>query len=120
MNLQPRTEPSIVDGREFLRNAVGVEYKTAGITLDRAAFTGDRVKGGTAVYRAANGLFAPVTEATTAPIDGACLTAHGVPLQTGVNPVVGAITKAYARRDRCTGVTAAFEEATRNRIVFDL
>lgn len=128
MDLTQRIEQVAGDGREFLKTTVGLEYKTAGITLDSAAFTGDTVVGGTAVYRQDNGLFGP---ATTPPVDGAgvalpltgrgaCLTAHAVKRKEGANPIVGAIAKCYADRTRCTGVTDAFVTAAAGRINFDL
>jgi len=118
MNLQPRTEKVEMDGREFLKTTTGLEYKTSGVTLDADKFTGDYIKGGTAIVRGAGGLFVPA--GAEGPFDGACLTAHSVKRVAGSKPIVGAVTKCYARRDRCTGVTDAFVAEVKNRIVFDL
>lgn len=120
MDLTQRTEKVAGDGREFLKTTVGLEYKAAGITLKGAAFTGEVVKGGTAVYRDADGLFIPVAVGATAPFDGACLTAHAVKRPTSGNPIVGAIVKCSADRSRCTGVTDTFAAHVRGRINFDL
>lgn len=121
MNLQPRKESvGYGDGREFLKTTTGLEHKTSGVTLDAAQFEGDVVKGGTAIYRDTSGLFKPVGALDEGPFDGACLTAHSVKRITGQNPIVGAITKCYAHKDRCTGVTDKFAEAVKNRIIFDL
>jgi len=123
MNLQPRKEKVQMDGREFLKTTTGLEYKTAGITLDADKFTGDYINGGTAVMRGPQGLFVPAgdggAEGNDA-IEGACLTAHSVKRVPGSKPIVGAITKCYARKDRCTGVTDAFVAEVKNRIIFDL
>lgn len=124
MNLEQRTEQVGGDGREFLRSTVGLQYKTAGITLDNAAFlaafpTGT-VPGGTAVRRGANDIFVPVAEAD-ATFDGACLTAHAVKVRAaGSNPIVGAIIAGSVDRTRATGVTDAFVTAVAGRLLFDL
>lgn len=120
MDLTQRIEQVAGDGREFLKTTVGLEYKTAGVTLKGASFTGDIVPGGTAVYRDADGLFIPVAPGAVAPFDGACLTAHAVKRPATGNPIVGAIVKCYADRTRCTGVTDAFAAHVRGRINFDL
>lgn len=121
MNLKPRTE-QIAGQQEFLRNSVGMEFKTAGATLDASAFTaGEYVKAGTAVYKAANGLFAPVAAGTLeADLVAASLTAHDVKVVAGSNAIVGTLVAGHPREDRCTGVTAAFKAATKGRLVFDI
>lgn len=120
MDLTQRIEKVAGDGREFLKTTVGLEYKAAGITLKGSAFTGDIVKGGTAVYRDTDGLYIPVATLGTAPFAGACLTAQSVKRTATTNPIVGAIVAASADRARCTGVNDAFAEYVRNRINFDL
>lgn len=123
MNLQPRTEKIPMDGREFLKTTTGLEYKTSGVTLDADKFTGDYIKGGTAIMRGPGGFFVPAGDGGVEgadPIPGACLTAHSVKRVAGSKPIVGAITKCYARKDRCTGVTDAFVAEVKNRIIFDL
>lgn len=105
---------------EFLRNAVGTEYKTAGATLLASAFPADAyVKAGTAVYLDADGFYKPVTGATPDTMEGAGLTSHDVKI-AGANVLVGVLAAGHPREDRCTGVTAAFKTATKGRLVFDI
>lgn len=125
MDLNQRVESVGGDGREFLKTTVGLEYKTAGVTLDRAAtlaaFPDGTVPGGTAIRRGAGDLFVPVAAADVAPFDGPCLTAHAVAVSAdGANPIVGAITAGYVDRTRATGVTDAFVTAVAGRLIFDL
>lgn len=124
MNLQPYTV-KVVGQAEFLRNAVGTEYKTGGATLDASAFTdalaAGFVKAGTAVYRdGASGLYNPWGELTEATELGAGLTSHDVTIATGQNPIVGVLAAGHPLENKCTGVTDAFKEATKGRIVFDI
>jgi hypothetical protein len=79
MNLKPTTQ-QIAGQKEFLRNTVGMEFKTAGATLDGAAFTpGTYVTAGTAVYKdATSGLYKPWAVGTAATKLGAGLTSHDV------------------------------------------
>lgn len=125
MDLKPRREETPGDGREFLRTPRGLEFRVGGAPLNADAFdlTDGVIKGGTAVYQNAAGEFIPFPADITATPEAAataCLTAHSVKAAAGSKPVCGFIIKAQARRDRCTGINDAFEEATRNRILFDL
>lgn len=127
MNLQPRME-SFTAPTDFLRNSVGMEYKTAGATLASADFAGALVNGyiprGTAVYRGDDGLYHPwdttADTGTPATAAGAGLTSHDVKYIAGQNPIVGVLVAGHPLRERCYGVNAAFEEATRGRLVFDV
>ncbi len=122
MNLQPRTR-EIVGQKEFLRNSVGMEFKTAGATLDATAFTaGEYVPAGTAIYKdGTSGLFVPVAADTTAEaMTAACLTAHDVEVVEGANPIVGTLVAGHPLEEKCTGVTDAFKTATAGRLVFDI
>lgn len=123
MNLQPRME-YFTAPTDFLRNSVGMEFKTAGATLAAADFAGALVDGyiprGTAVYRGADGLYHPWGDTTAATEEGAGLTAHDVKYIEGQNPIVGVLVAGHPRRDRTYGVNAAFEDATRGRLVFDV
>lgn len=123
MNLQPTTQ-KIVGQREFLRNSVGIQYKTAGATLDASAFTtGEYVKAGTAVYKdEASGLYVPWEDAGEegGARDGAGLTSHDVKVVANSNPIVGVLAAGHPLESRCTGVTASFKEAVKGRLVFDI
>ncbi|OCA87299.1 hypothetical protein [Pseudobacillus wudalianchiensis] len=120
MNLKPRRE-TIFGQKEFLRNSVGMEFKTAGATLSAASFTaGDYVKAGTAVFKDTDGLYKPVVEATPATMEGAGLTAHDVKVVAGSNPIVGILVAGHPLESKCTGVTANFKVATKGRLVFDV
>ena len=121
MNLQP-TKQRIVGQREFLRNSVGLQYKTAGATLDASAFTtGEYVKAGTAVYKdETSGLYKPWGGETEATELGAGLTSHDVKVVLNSNPIVGVLAAGHPLESRCTGVTAEFKEAVKGRLVFDI
>lgn len=120
MNLQPRRE-TIVGQREFLRNSVGMEFKTAGATLAGASFTaGEYVPAGTAVFLDADGLYKPVAAETPATMEGAGLTANDVEIVEGQNPIVGVLVAGHPLEEKCTGVTDAFKTATAGRLVFDV
>ncbi|WP_068672284.1 hypothetical protein [Oceanobacillus sp. Castelsardo] len=123
MNLQPYKQ-KIVGQKEFLRNAVGTEYKTGGATLDASAFSEGYVNAGTAVYLGDNGLYRPwdVTPetGTAATAKGAGLTSHDVKVIAGQNPIVGVLSAGHPIESKCTGVNDAFKEATKGRIVFDI
>lgn len=125
MNLQPTTQ-KIVGQREFLRNSVGIQYKTGGATLDASAFpTGEYVKAGTAVYLGEDGLYLPwsdpaTEEGVTEVREGAGLTSHDVKVVANSNPIVGVLAAGHPLESRCTGVTEAFKEATKGRLVFDI
>ncbi len=129
MNLQPRKEV-IFGQKEFLRNSVGTEYKTGGATLDGSAFSGvsenGYVKAGTAVYKGADGLYVPWTDAptneegeTTETREGAGLTAHDVKIISGSNPIVGILVAGHPLERKCTGVTDGFKEEVKGYLRFD-
>jgi hypothetical protein len=122
MNLQPRKGETIYGKKEFMRNAHNIEYKTAGATLDSSAFTaGQYVKAGTAVYKdGVSGLFVPWAGATVATEEAAALLADDTMIYADQNPVVGLVSGGHPREDRCTGVNAAFKEATKGRLIFDI
>lgn len=124
MNLKPSTQ-KYFGQEEFFRNSVGIEHKTSGLTLDGSTLEGvttnGYVKAGTAVSKGANGLFAPIAEAATADsLVAACLTSHDIKVVTGSNPIVGGVVAGHPLENKCTGVTAAFKEATKGRLVFDV
>lgn len=124
MNLQPRIQ-EVVGQAEFLRNAVGIEYKTGGATLEASKFTdalaNGFVKAGTAVYRdGTSGLYQPWGASTLATESGAGLTSHDVTIATGQNPIVGVVAAGHPIKEKCTGVEDTFVEATKGRIVFDI
>jgi len=120
MNLQPRKQ-DIVGGKEFLRNTQGLEYKTAGLTLLASDFTvGEYVKAGTAVYIGEDGLGHKWKEETEAAQTAAGLRTHDVRIAEKGNPVVGVLVAGHPLESRCTGVNAAFKEAVKGRITFEL
>lgn len=128
MNLQPRRDKIVGGNVEFLRNAVGREYKTGGLTLDSSKFkAGSTVKAGTAVFIGDNGLGQPWVAAdaegnggTPATAKGAGLTTHDVKVISGQKPTVGVLVAGHPLESRCTGVTDTFKEATKGRLVFDI
>lgn len=123
MNLQPRYSDVIVGQREFMRNTQGMEVKTAGASLTASDWAvGDLVPAGTAVYKdTTTKMYRRVLAGTAeATIVGGGLTMHDVRIQTGSNPIVGVLAAGHPRESRCTGVTTAFKNATKGRIVFDI
>lgn len=130
MNLQP-TIQKIAGQKEFLRNSVGMEFKTGGATLDASKF-GDvaedgYVKAGTAVYLGEEGLYVPWKdpsdggeegEADTVR-EGAGLTAHDVKLVTGSNPIVGVLVAGHPLENKCIGVTDGFKQEVKGYLRFD-
>ena len=121
MNLQPRRE-TIVSQREFLRNTQGMQVKTGGVTLLASDFTvGEYVKAGTAIYvDSTTRMGRKWVAGTPAAQTGAGLVMHDVKIIAGSNPIVGVLVAGHPREERCTGVTAAFKEATKGRLVFDI
>lgn len=120
MNLQPRTE-QIVGQKEFLRNTQGMEFKTAGGTLDAASFTaGQYVKAGTAVFRDTDGFYKPWPATAAGTEEGAGLTTHDVKVYAGQNPVVGILAAGHPIESKCTGVTDEFKAEVKGRLVFDI
>lgn len=110
---------------EFLRNAVGLQYKTGNVVLDVTKLTpGTTVYGGTAVhYNETTQMYEPVVDGATptpATMVGAALTRDATKVYAGQNPMVGALSACNAIEERCTGVTANFKDAVKGRIVFDL
>ncbi|HLR58910.1 MAG TPA: hypothetical protein VK094_00330 [Pseudogracilibacillus sp.] len=123
MNLQPRFQ-KIVGQKEFLRNSVGLEFKTAGATIDVSKF-GDvaedgYIKAGTAVYLGEEGFYLPWTDALEDEArDGAGLVAHDVKLISGSNAIVGILLSGHPLEDKCIGVTEGFKKATKGYLRFD-
>lgn len=120
-NLKPRRDGTVARP-EFLRNAVGLQYKTGNVVLDVSKLTpGTPVYGGTAVfYNPETQMHEPVTAETPAEMVGAVLTRDSTKVYAGQNPMVGALTACNAIEERCTGVTANFKAAVKGRIVFDV
>lgn len=124
MNLQPRTE-KIFGQKEFLRNSVGMEFKTGGATLDASKFSNvaenGYVKAGTAVYLGEEGLYVPWTDAGEdgGAREGAGLTSHDVKLVTGSNPIVGVLVAGHPLENKCTGVTEEFKQEVKGYLRFD-
>lgn len=120
-NLQPRRDGTVARP-EFLRNAVGLQYKTGNVVLDVTKLTpGEPVYGGTAVfYNPTSQMYEPVTAETPDTMAGAVLTRDATKVYAGQNPMVGALTACNAIEARCTGVTANFKAAVKGRIVFDV
>lgn len=118
MNLQPTTR-KLVGQKEFLRNSVGLEFKTAGASIDSDKFTGEDgyIKAGTAVSIGADGFYVPFDEANPS---GAGLTAHDVQKVAGGNAIIGVLVSGHPIEDKCTGVTEAFKEATAGYLRFDV
>lgn len=127
MRLQPSRE-EVVTSKEFLRNSVGLEYKTAGATLDATVFPEGWVEAGTAVFlNEETGLYEPWVApdetgagGTPATAVGAGLTAHRVEIRDGVNPIVGVLIAGHPLREKCVGVTDSFVEATAGYLRFDV
>lgn len=129
MNLKPRKE-TIVGQKEFLRNSVGLQFKTAGATLDGDAFADVAVDGyikaGTAVCKGPEGLYVPWSDpktdedGNTEVREGAGLVAHDTKLISGSNPITGILAAGHPLEKKCIGVTDAFKEATKGRLVFDI
>lgn len=121
MNLQP-TKIQIAGQKEFLRNSVGMEFKTGGATLDASKFsTGEYVKAGTAVYLGDEGLYVPWEDAGEegGAREGAGLTAHDVRVVSGSNPIVGILLSGHPLENKCTGVTDEFKEEVKGYLRFD-
>lgn len=123
MNLQPRYSDVIVGQKEFMRNTQGMEVKTAGASLTASDWAvGDLVPAGTAVFKdPATKLYRRVLAGTAeSAIVGGGLTMHDVRIVQGSNPIVGVLAAGHPRESRCTGVTTAFKNAVKGRIVFDI
>src|SRR5699024_2531466 len=130
MNLQP-TKQRIVGQKEFLRNSVGMEFKTGGETLDADAFSDVTEKGyvqaGTAVYLGEEGLYIPWKDSSDggeeeeafAVREGAGLTSHDVKLVSGSNPVVAVLISGHPLESKCTGVPDGFKEEVKGYLRCD-
>lgn len=119
MNLQPTTQ-KYFGQVEFLRNSVGLEFKTAGGTIDATKF-GDvaengYIKSGTAVGMNAEGYYEPFSADASA---GAGLVAHDIKLVEGSNAIIGVLLSGHPLEDKCTGVTEEFKTATAGYLRFD-
>lgn len=128
MNLQP-TKQKIVGQKEFLRNAVGTEYKTGGATLDADKFKSvaddGYIKAGTAVYEGEDGFYVPWEDPSTdeegnaEARNGAGLTSHDVKLVEGSKPIVGVLVAGHPLEHKCTEVTEAFKQEVKGYLRFD-
>lgn len=120
MNIPPELY-KLTRPKQFMRNAIGIEYKTGGATLDGSAFPNGFVKAGTAVYRdSSSGLYKPWNALTESTELGAGLTSHDVEIMPKGNPIVGIVSRGYLEEFRCVGVTDTFKEAVKGRISFDI
>lgn len=120
MNIPPELY-KLTRPKRFMRNAIGIEYKTGGATLDASAFPNALVKAGTAVYRdGSSGLYKPWKALTESTELGAGLTSHDVEIMPNSNPIVGIVAKGHLEEFRCIGVTDTFKEAVKGRITFDI
>lgn len=128
MNLQP-TLVDIIGQKEFLRNNVGLEFKTGGATLEADAFKdvtkNGYVKAGTAVYKNEDGLYVPWSDPSEDEDgnkdsrEGAGLTSHDVMAREGTKPIVGIVIAGHPLESKCTGVTDAFKEEVKGYLRFD-
>lgn len=123
MNLQP-TKLKIVGQKEFMRNSVGMEFKTGGATLDHTKFSSvtenGYVKAGTAVYKGEDGFYVPWTDAEEGETrEGAGLTSHDVKVVSGSNPIVGVLVAGHPLESKCTGITDGFKEEVKGYLRFD-
>lgn len=130
LNLQPHFV-DLVSQKEFLRNTVGMEWKTGGGTLDAGEFDSVKnddgfVPAGTAVVLNDDGFYVPFEDATeggdgetpTANSEGAGLTANDVNVNNG-NVIVGILIAGHPIEDKCTGVTKQFKDAVKGYLRFD-
>lgn len=128
MNLQPKMV-DIVGQKEFMRNAVGMEFKTGGATLDADEFDDVQedgvIKAGTAVYKNDDGLYVPWDdpsedeEGNTDSRDGAGLTASDILFEEDTKPIVGVVVAGHPLEKKCTGVTDAFKDEVKGYLRFD-
>lgn len=120
MNLQPRTQ-KIAGQKEFLRNSEGIEYKTAGGTIDASTFTevavDGYVKAGTAVAMNEEGLYVPYGVDSTG--GGAGLVSHDIKLIADSNAIIGVLLNGHPLEDKCIGVTEDFKTETKGYLRFD-
>lgn len=122
MNLQPK-RVKIYGQKEFLRNSVGLEFKTAGgvIETDNFASVAENgfIKAGTAVYKDEEGIYQPWEDEAGAAGTAAGLTAEDVRAEAGAKAIVGILLSGHPLEERCTGVTEGFKEATAGYLRFD-
>lgn len=123
MNLQPKMV-DIVSQKEFMRNAVGMEFKTGGATLDADEFKDVKedgfVKAGTAVYKNEDGLYVPWEDpGEDDKREGAGLIANDVEASEGTKPIVGIVVAGHPLEDKCTGVTDDFKDEVKGYLRFD-
>lgn len=120
MNLQPKLV-DIVVGKEFMRTTTGIEFKTAGATVDVSEFadvTEDGViKAGTAVGRNEDGLYVPFK--ADSDLKGAGLTASDIVTDGEDNQIVGIVLAGYANEDKCTNITDEFKDEVKGYLRFD-
>lgn len=127
MNLQP-THFDIVGQKEFMRNNVGMEFKTAGATLDADEFSDVTKNGfivaGTAVYMNGDGYYVPWEDVSDEEDEddkrlGAGLTTHDVQARDGAFPIVGIVVSGHPLEKKCTGVTEGFKKEVKGYLRFD-
>lgn len=121
MSLKPKVINEFGHTPEFLRDAKYLEYTVGNPVLDASKFTEPTtVKAGTAISRSKEtGLYELVSDSTSEIVAGV-LTANEVTVQPKENEEVSAVRKASVRPERIYGVTDAFKEATKGRIVYDI
>lgn len=121
MNLQPTTI-DIVGQKEFLRNNVGIEFKTGGATLEADKFDdvteNGYVKAGTAVYKNDDGFYVPWDD-DAEDVEGAGLTSHDVQAREGAKPIVGIVVAGHPLEKKCVGVTDGFKDEVKGYLRFD-
>ena len=121
MSLKPKVINEFGHTPEFLRDAKYLEYTVGNPVLDASKFTEPTtVKAGTAISRnKETGLYELVSDSTSEIVAGV-LTANEVTVQPKENEEVSAVRKASVRPERIYGITDAFKEATKGRIVYDI
>lgn len=121
MSLKPKVINEFKMTPEFLRDAKNVEYTVGNPVLDASKFSEPTpVKAGTAISRNdETGLYELVTDSTSNIVAGV-LTSNDVVVYPEENEEVSAIRKASVRPERIHGVTDAFKDATKGRIVYDI
>ena len=118
---KPKVISKFTSTPQFLRDAKYLEYTVGNPVLDGSKFSETTVvKAGTAISKnEETGLYELVTEGTSDIVAGV-LTATDVEVEPNENVNVGALRKASVRPELLTGVTDAFKEATKGRIVYDI
>lgn len=127
MNLQPHSVDVIVQ-KEFLRNTLDIQYKTAGGVLDIGEFGDDHVsdgyvKAGTAVMQDDDGNYVPFKlgdDDKVEDVKGAGLTANDVEADEDGVVIVGILIAGHPVEDKCTGVDDDFKEAVKGYLRFDV